>query len=78
MPIHTVNNVDGLVLCGRRHPDIIGQYTVLKGRTALQKYEHGFLTSKNRFVSRIEAAKIAFAAKQINKPKKDLFSEDLY
>jgi len=78
MPVHTVNNVDGLILCGRRHPDIIGQYTVLKGRTALQKYEQGFLTSKNRFVSRSEAAKIAFAAGQIGKPKDSLFSEDLY
>jgi len=28
----------------------------------------GFLTSKNRFVDRKEAAKIAFEAKQINKP----------
>jgi hypothetical protein len=38
----------------------------------------GFLTNKNRFVDREEGAKIAFTAKQVNEPLKQLFSEDLY
>ena len=42
------------------------------------EYEQGFLTNKNRFVGREEAAIIAFDAKQIEQEKKTLFSEDLY
>jgi hypothetical protein len=77
-PGQTVVNVEGLVLCGYRHPHIIGQYLELHGRTALANHEQGFLTSKNRFVSREEAAEIAFAVRQIPKQVKKLYSEDLY
>lgn len=41
----------------------------------------GFLTNKNRFVDREEAAKIALAAQQIDclqYSKTKLYSEDLY
>lgn len=40
--------------------------------------EQGFMTNKRRFVSRKEASKIAFEAKQIEVDKGYLFSEDLY
>jgi hypothetical protein len=40
--------------------------------------EQGFLTSKNRFVDRQEAGKIAFSAKQTKKLINKLHSEDLW
>ncbi len=77
-PVHTVGNVSGLVLCGYRHCHIIGQYLILRGETNKVPYEQGFLTSKNRFVDRVEGAIIAFTAGQIKVAKNKLFSEDLY
>jgi hypothetical protein len=52
----------------------------VKDRQELGIYEkeQGFLTNKNRFVSRQEGAKIAFAAGQIKEEIVRLFSEDLY
>lgn len=38
----------------------------------------GFLTTKNRFVTREEAAEIAYSAGQISSPKEELYSEDIY
>lgn len=38
----------------------------------------GFITTKNRFVDRKEAAEIAYSAGQIASPKDELYSEDLY
>lgn len=40
--------------------------------------EQGFITSKNRFVDRYEATKIANAAFQTDKIEGQLYSEDLY
>lgn len=79
-------NVDrGVVLCGWRHPNIIqqmkaltGKRTVRNGPDAAGESVQGFLTSDNRFVSREEAATIAFKAGQIDKPLKLLHSENLY
>jgi len=72
-------------MCGYRHPDIIGQCSKLlnKRQAQMGEYEQGFLTSKNRFVGRNEAAKIAQNAGQINWSDVDwetckLYSEDLY
>lgn len=42
------------------------------------QYVQGFLTSKNRFVSREEAASIASAASQCDSSIARLHSEDLY
>jgi hypothetical protein len=44
----------------------------------LTNHTQGFLTSKNRFVDRKEAANIAIAANQCEKTVTMLFSEDLY
>lgn len=74
-------NVDkGLVLCGWRHANIIYQLVALTGKPDHQQgeSEQGFLTNKNRFVDRIEAADIAFKAKQIPEEVIRLFSENLY
>lgn len=85
---HQPRNVsEGFVICGRRHhncyttaallykslDEFCEQYSEVK-RTAIQ----GFLTSKDRFVERSEAAQIAFDQKQIEVRPKILFSEHLY
>lgn len=48
--------------------------TILKSDLRVQ----GFLTNRNRFVGREEAAKIAYASKQIKTMKNKLYSEDLF
>lgn len=88
MPTAVYNpyNVDrGVVLCGWRHANIIhqmkaltGKRTVSNGPDAAGESVQGFLTSDNRFVTREEAAVIAYDAKQIRYRIKSLMSEDLY
>ena len=85
---HQPKNIGpGFVICGRRHhncyltaallyksvDELSEQYNEVK-KTAVQ----GFLTSKDRFVERAEAAHIAFEQKQIDTQPKILFSEHLY
>jgi hypothetical protein len=82
-PVHTVKNIsEGVVLCGYRHCNIIGQlHSLVDGDDIeMRESEQGFLTSKNRFVDRIEGARIALASNQIEKLKygSKLYSEDLY
>ena len=76
------NITDGIVLCGWRHSCIIAQMNALTG---LKQYEttevQGFLTSKNRFVTREEAMIIAVEAGQVDENRvysSMLYSEDLY
>lgn len=53
-----------------------GEY---EGHTKFRATEvQGFITSKNRFVDRAEAAALAYSAGQIPEPKQELYSEDLY
>lgn len=59
---------------GWRHADILYKYGDCIDKSDLG----GFMTSKGRYVDRTEAAKIAFAAGQIEKEKNMLFSEDIY
>lgn len=85
-PVQGVRNIDqGVVLCGHRHAQIIGQIkSIINLRTATYaidgtgEFEQGFMTSKNRFLTRAEAAKMFIEAG--GKPDFDtrLFSEDLY
>jgi hypothetical protein len=79
-PIHHTANKIGLVLCGHRHPHIIGQWNQLNParRFPTINSKQGFLTSKNYFVERTEALQIAFYAEQTTKQTGQLFSEDLY
>lgn len=82
--------VDGrLTTIGFRHGDVFSQTGLLvKHRIELgvTEEEQGFLTSKNRFVDRREAAEIALAQDQFaNDEEKDevtkshyLYSENLY
>lgn len=71
-----------LVFCGYRHSDCYQVITSLcPDIEKLSSFKQGFLTSKNRFVSRSEAAEIAFRAGQIGHFDPDepfLISEDLY
>ena len=76
-------NVDrGAVFCGHRHPHCMYTMIAITGLRSVTpvigEYEQGFLTNKNRFVDREEAAIIAFDAGQIEKEKQTLYSEDLY
>lgn len=79
-------NVDrGIVVCGWRHGNCIMTVKELSGLRSVKispdgvgENVQGFLTNKNIFVDRHEAARIAFDAKQIDKPTKTLFSEDIY
>jgi len=79
-------NIDkGIIVCGHRHGHIIATVkalaelrTVKFGADSVGETEQGFLTSKNRFVSREEAAIIAFSTGQIAVEKLTLYSEDVW
>lgn len=75
----------GIIVCGHRHGHIIatvkalaGLRTVKLGADSVGETEQGFLTSKNRFVSREEAAIMAFSIGQIAVEKRTLYSEDVW
>ena len=77
------NITTGVVLCGHRHNYIIGQCIGLLGKKQFEmgEYIQGFLTSKNRFLDREEAAKLAIECGQIKELQYsdcELFSEDIY
>lgn len=89
---HQPNNIkQGFVICGRRHHNCYSSLqstgkalgydktaVVKKGLQLEQKETQGFLTNKDRFVDRTEAAAIAYEANQIDKPIKYLVSENIY
>lgn len=65
---------DGVVHTGKRH-DLILNAAVPFG--SLKRGEQGFVTLAGDFVTREEAALIAYKAGQIPEPKEKLYSEDL-
>lgn len=78
-------NIDrGIVFSGWRHANCIYQAFAISGKHSheLGKYIQGFLTSKNRFLDRIDSIFIAYLAGQIDKDKfnsiTQLHSEDLW
>lgn len=86
-----VNILTGLVFCGHRHAGIIQQiyaayYPDFKTDPSqnelrieiLNSCDQGFLTSKNRFVEREEAATIFNTYSEKKSQFKELYSEDLY
>jgi hypothetical protein len=76
---HQPVNIDyGYVVTGLRHHNCINMYYVLTGRPSRSADCQGFLTSKNRFVDRQEAAEIAYQAGQTAPKHASLHSEDLY
>lgn len=81
-PVYRVKNVtNGVVLCGWRHPYIIGQSGALLGKKQYEmgEYVQGFLTSKGRFLDRKQAAKLFIEnGGELQYSTDELFSEDLY
>ena len=84
-----VNIESGFVVLGHRHFNVYSAPLAFlkflrRGEKEIEKFlgverAQGFLTSKNRFVDRKEAYKIALRAGQVEeKEDKKLFSEDLY
>lgn len=79
---HQPNNIEyGFVMCGHRHSSIFSQFGMLvkqRQEAGIYEIEQGFLTNTNKFVTREEAAQIAFDAGQTDVWLSKLFSEDLY
>jgi hypothetical protein len=78
---HQPKNIEqGVVIGGRRHHNCFMTLFALKGKDGYEKKSitQGFITSFDRFVDRVEGAKIAHAAKQTAQLESPLFSEDLY
>lgn len=77
-----VNLSVGAVFCGYRHPHCMYMMSAVTGLRDCETggSVQGFLTSKNRFVSREEGAKIAYEAGQLVKYQEGMvmYSEDLY
>ncbi|MFW6243157.1 MAG: hypothetical protein ACOC2W_03265 [bacterium] len=76
-------NVDkGIVFCGWRHPNCMYQMIAITGlrscKSEVGEYIQGFLTSKNRFVDRIEGAEIHVKNGGTLNYGNQLYSEDLY
>jgi hypothetical protein len=77
---HQPKNIDkGLVICGRRHHNcFVGLNEILGPGRDKSKVIQGFMTNKDRFVDRQEAAKIAYECGQTKKNEETLLSECLY
>ena len=79
-----INLDKGIVFCGHRHGQCIYSKCMITGLRDAESGNHiqGFLTSKNRFVSRQEALIIALRENQVINPENvrssNLYSEDLY
>ncbi len=71
------NITHGVVVCGRRHHNCFMTLNIIENKK-FKEIEQGFLTSKDRFVTRSEAGIIAFNCGQTSEIRKMLFSEDLY
>ena len=80
--ICSVVKFDGHNVCGRRHSDCYNILKIFVTKELLPGQDcQGFLTSKNRFVDRVEGLKIAKENDQIwhdMEVKEFLTSEDLY
>ena len=71
----------GFILCGHRHHAILEEIGGTVGeriKQGIRTKQYGFLTSKNCFVSREEAANITLAQGQIEYLVEKLYSEHLY
>lgn len=69
-----VKDRNGRIYNGQRHQDI---YRIMPDGLVKDSTD-GFITSDGSFVTREEAAKIAFDCGQITEQKDKLISEDLY
>lgn len=81
-PYQPINIPSGTVFCGLRHCSIISQF-VAYGIAHKNRSVQGFLTSKNRFLTREEASELVKNNNQEmvvdrNAIREQLYSEDLY
>lgn len=82
--VHSPRNImSGLVVCGRRHHNIISVMSILGVRTATAPHIQGFMTSKDRFLNREDAGKLAMEIGQVERTQDQeevptLISEELY
>jgi hypothetical protein len=81
-PHQPINIPSGTVFCGLRHCSIISQF-VAYGVAHKNRSVQGFLTSKNRFLTREEASELVKNNNQEmvvdrNAIREQLYSEDLY
>jgi hypothetical protein len=68
--LHQPKNIlTGYVVCGRRHHNAIMLHYGLTGKPTEPNNIQGFVTSKDRFVNRIEGYQIAIDASQIGERK---------
>ena len=65
---------DDKIYEGKRHHEIINSHPP----GFFQGCHQGFVTNDGFFVTREEAAEIAFLCGQLRRPKRALFSEDLW
>lgn len=76
------NVKEGVVVSGWRHGNCIYQVVAITGLrsvlTEAGENVQGFLTSKNRFVDREEAGRIAYEAGQTETLITTLYSENIY
>lgn len=73
-----VKSVDGWIFFGKCHGDCFHKAHYIKIKLCTKADSQGFVTSKGRFVNRMEGAAIAFKSGQISKDTNILFSEDLW
>lgn len=81
-PYQPTNIPSGTVFCGLRHPSILSQLAAY-GIAHKNRSVQGFLTSKNRFLTREEASELVRNNNQEmvvdrNAIREQLYSEDLY
>lgn len=81
-PYQPTNIPSGTVFCGLRHPSILSQLAAY-GIAHENRSVQGFLTSKNRFLTREEASELVRNNNQEmvvdrNAIREQLYSEDLY
>ncbi len=73
-----INRERGLTICGLRHHNCFYTASLIGKHLRNKEPEQGFVTNEHRFVSREEAALIAFQAGQVGERKEKLYSEDLW
>lgn len=78
---HQPKNIEsGIVVCGRRHHNCYITLSSLLGDKYDIKLTHnqGFVTSKDRYLERKEAAQVAFECGQVKELNNTIFSEMLW
>jgi len=68
----------GFVTCGLRHSNCLSTALIINMRLVNTPQVYGFLTNKNRFVGRSEAAIIAYTSGQIKESILELNSDEIF